>query len=63
MVKKPLARAGIVRNTGSIPLIRKIPGEGNCNLLQYSCLENDMDREGWWATVHGTTQSDTTEAT
>ena len=29
------------------------PGEGNCNLLQYSCLENSMDRGAWWATVHG----------
>ena len=30
---------------------RKIPGEGNCNPLQYSCLENPKDREAWWATV------------
>ena len=29
------------------------PGEGNGNLLQYSCLENPMDRGVWWATVHG----------
>ena len=29
------------------------PGEGNGNLLQYSCLENSMDRGAWWATVHG----------
>ena len=34
---------------------------GNCNPLQYSCLEKPMDREGWWATAHGITQeSDTT---
>ena len=32
-------------------------GEGNGNLLQYSCLENPMDREAWWATVHGVTKS------
>ena len=29
------------------------PGEGNCNPLQYSCLENPMDRRAWWVTVHG----------
>jgi len=32
------------------------PGEGNGNLLQYSCLENSMDREAWWATVHRVTK-------
>ena len=32
-------------------------GEGNGNLLQYSCLENPMDRGAWWATVHGVTKS------
>ena len=31
----------------------RYPGEGNGNPLQYSCLENPMDREAWWATVHG----------
>ena len=34
-------------------------GGGNGNWLQYSCLENSMDREGWWATVHGVTKSQT----
>ena len=41
-----------------------IPGEGNGNPLQYSCLGNPMDRGGWWATVHGDaneTESDTTQ--
>ena len=33
------------------------PGEGNGNPLQYSCLENPMEREAWWATVHGVTKS------
>ena len=35
------------------------PGEGNGNPLQYSCLENPVDRGAWWATVHGVTQSQT----
>ena len=35
------------------------PGEGNGNPLQYSCLENPMDGEAWWATVHGVTESRT----
>ena len=38
---------------GSIPGLRISPGEGNGNPLQYSCLENPMDREAWQATVHG----------
>ena len=35
------------------------PGEGNGNPLQYSCLENSMDRGAWWATVHGVAKSQT----
>ena len=41
---------------GSIPESRRCPGEGNDNPLQYSCLENPMDRRTWWATVHGITK-------
>ena len=42
----------------SLPLCRgDSPEEGNGHLLQYSCLENLMDRGGWWATVHGVTKS------
>ena len=44
-------------DTGSIPGWGRSPGEGNGNPLQYSCLENSMDREAWWATVHGVTKS------
>ena len=42
---------------GSIPRSGRSPGEGNGNPLQYSCLENPMDRGAWWATVHGVTKS------
>ena len=38
---------------GSIPGIGRFPGEGNGYPLQYSCLENSMDRGAWWAMVHG----------
>ena len=41
-----------VRSLGSIPGSGRSPGEGNGNLLQYSCLENPMDGGTWWATVH-----------
>ena len=47
---------------GSIPGSGRSPGEGNSNPLQYSCLENPIDREAWWATVHGVTKEpDVTE--
>ena len=42
---------------GSIPGWGRVPGEGNGNPLQYSCLENSMDGEAWWATAHGVTKS------
>ena len=44
---------------GSIPGSGRSPGEGNGNPLQYSCLENPMDREAWWAIVHGVAKSGT----
>ena len=46
---------------GSIPGLGRSPGEGNDNPLQYSCLENPMDRGAWRATVHEAAESDTTE--
>ena len=42
---------------GLIPGLRRSTGEGNGNPFQYSCLENSMDREAWWATFHGVTKS------
>ena len=42
---------------GLIPGLGRSPGEGNGNPLQNSCLENPMDREAWWATVHGVAES------
>ena len=44
---------------GSTPGLGRFPGEGNDNPLQYSCLENSMDRGAWWTIVHGVTESRT----
>ena len=60
MVKDPSASAGDRRDTSSIPGSRSSPGEGDGNPLQYSCLENSMDRGAWWATVYEVTESDMT---
>ena len=46
---------------GSVPRSGRSPGGGNSSPLQYSCLENTMDRGAWWATIHGVTESDMTE--
>ena len=48
-----------VGDWGLIPGSGRSPGEGNGNPLQYSCLENPMDREAWWAAVHSVTKSQT----
>ena len=57
--KKTFANAGDTRDMGSIPGLGGSPGKGNGNPLQYSCLENTMDRGAWQATVHGVTNSQT----
>ena len=51
--KNSPTKAGDARDVVSILGLGRPPGEGNGNLLQYSCLENSMDRGVWWATVHG----------
>ena len=61
MVKNPPANAGDTRDVGSIPGLGRSPREGNGNLLQYSCLENSMNRRSWQATVHGDKELDTVE--
>ena len=59
VVKNQPANAGDVRDVGLIPQSRKSPGEGNDSPLQYSCLENPMDREAWRAIVHRVAKSQT----
>ena len=54
--KASVSNAG---DPGLNPGSGRSPGEGNCNPLQYSCLENPMDRGAWWATVHGVAKSRT----
>ena len=57
VVKNPSANAGDVRDSGLIPGLGRFPGEAYSNPLQYSCLENPMDRGDWKATVHGVAKS------
>ena len=63
MVKNPPTSAGDMRDVDSMPRLGRSPGEGNGNPLQYSCLENPMDRGGWRASVHRVAELDTTEVT
>ena len=59
VVKNLPGNAEDTGDSGSVPGLGKSPGEGNGNLLQYSCLENPTDREAWRATVHKVTKSRT----
>ena len=60
MVKKTSpANAEDIRDRGSIPGLGRSPEGGHVTPLQYSCLEHPMDREAWWATVHGVAKSQT----
>ena len=59
VVKNPPSKPGDVRDAGLIPGLGRSPGGGPGNPLQYSCLENSVDRGAWWTTVHSLTQSQT----
>ena len=59
VVKNLPANAGDIRDSGLIPGLGRSPVEGNGNPLQYSCLENPMDRGAWCAIVPGVTKSQT----
>ena len=56
-VKNSPPSAGDIRDVGPIPGSGRSPGGGHGNPLQYSCLENPMDRGAWWATDHGVEKS------
>ena len=59
VAKNPPASAGDAKYAGSVPALGRSPGEGNGNPLQYSCLENPMNRRPWRATVNGVTKNRT----
>ena len=61
VVRNLSANAGHIRDLGSSPGSGRSPGGGHGNLLQYSFLENSMDKGAWHATVHGVTKSERTE--
>ena len=62
VVKNLPASAGEIRDVSSIPGSRRSPGGGDGNLLQYSCLENPMDRGDWQVTAHKVAEPNRTEA-
>ena len=57
MVKNPPANAGDTGDSESVPGLGRYPGGGNGNPLQYSWLENPMDRGVWWAILHRVVKS------
>ena len=59
VVKNLSANAGDLRDADLISGLGRSPGGGHGNPLQYSCLENPMDRGAWWATVYGAAKSQT----
>ena len=60
VVKNPPADAGDLRDVGSIPELERFPGERHSNPLQYTCLENPLDRAASWAIIHTVTKSNMT---
>ena len=63
VVKNQPANAGDIRDASLIPGWGRYPGGGHGNSLQYSCLENPMDRGAWQATIQSCKESDMTEVT
>ena len=63
MVKNQPANAGDIRDMSLIPGSGRFPEGGHGNPLQYSCLENPMDRGVWWAIVHRVAELDPAEVT
>ena len=59
LLKNMPANAEDLRDTSSIHGSGRSPGGGHSNPLQYSCLENSMDRKAWWAALHRVTESQT----
>ena len=57
--KEPVCNAGDTGDGGSVPGSGRSPEERNGHPLQYSCLENSMDRRAWWTTIHGVAKSQT----
>ena len=62
VVKNRPANAGDIRDLSSISSSGRSPGGGNGNPLQYSYVEDPMDKGAWWAIVHSVAESDTSEA-
>ena len=59
MVRNSPAKSRDIKDVGLIPGLGRSPGGGHGKRLQYPCLENPMDRGGWWATVHSVAKSQT----
>ena len=63
MIRNPPANARDIRDTHLMHELGRCPGPGHDSPLQYSCLENPLDRGAWQATVHGVAESEVTEVT